>query len=161
MAPKRKGVRTLESLSRKQRQGTPLPFALHLLARVRAAFGVERVACLWVAEQSVYHTLPGCDCWPESRDAMTFEGPGPIIAHPHCGPWGKYRSKCFHDPAHGIRAMELVHRFGGVVEQPVGSRLFREHGEWWGHEAEQVDQVDYGHLAQKATLLYWVLKPKE
>lgn len=148
--------RRLETLSKRQRLATPLPFAEYLLSRVRELFGVQRVACLWVAEGSVYNDLD-CDCWPLSRDAMKFDGTGPIIAHPPCGPWGNYKAKCFRQGVeHGVRAMEYVHRFGGVVEQPSGSRLFRDYGAWFGQDVEKVNQSDYGHLALKPTLLYWV-----
>lgn len=150
--------RTVESLGHRQRAATPAPFAVYLRDKIRAAFGVEP-SCLWVLKDSVYQGM-GLDCWPASRNALLYAGPGPIIAHPPCGPWGKYRAKCHQSREHGIRAMELVHRFGGVVEQPVGSSLFRDHGEPFAL-IERVNQGDFGHLAEKATLLYWVLNPEE
>ena len=153
-------MRPLENLSRKQRQATPPAFAEYLLRKVRLQFQVHWVGCLWIAEKSVYHGLPGCDCWPLSRDAFAYDGIGPIIAHPPCGSWGKYRHNCSHGLEHGIKAMELVEQFGGVVEQPLGSRLFREYGRWFGQTIEYVEQGMYGHLAKKPTLLYWNFNPK-
>jgi len=47
-----------------------------------------------------------------------------------------------------------------VVEQPSGSSLFAEHGRWWGAVIERVNQADYGHEAEKATLLYWNFNPE-
>lgn len=154
---KRKPV---ENLTKPQRRATPLPFAMYLVDKVRKAFGVERVACLWVEEASVYHGIEGCDCWPASRDAFTFTGPGPIIAHPPCGPWGKFRWKSKESLDHGIRAMEYVHRFGGVVEHPVGSRLFLEHGLPFVANLERINQGEFGHPSDKATVLYWVFSPE-
>jgi len=70
--------------------------------------------------------LPLDRCWDRSRDVRTFTGPGPVIAHPPCGPWGKYRHRCIHqDPALGPLCVELVRRFSGIIENPANSRLFR------------------------------------
>ena len=49
--------------------------------------------------------------------------------------------------------MEFVHRFGGVVEQPVGSALFAVSGRTG--IAEKINQWDFGHYSLKPTLLYW------
>lgn len=149
-------LRPLENLSSKQRKATPLLFALHLVGRIREAFGVEDVSVLWVAERSIYHSIPGCDCWPESRDAFKYDGNGPVICHPPCGPWGKYRDWCHESIDHGIKAMEFVHRFGGVVEHPVGSPLFTVYGR--GGDIERLDQEKFGHQARKPTRLYWFHK---
>lgn len=114
------------------------------------------MAVLWVEEKTVYHRLwPAVETWPESRNAMLYTGPWPVICHPPCGPWGFLKWKCVHQSReHGVHAMELVHRWGGVVEQPLGSCLFREHGD--GRAVEVVDQSAYGHMIRKRTQLYWV-----
>ncbi len=148
--------RESQKLSHRQRKATPLWFASMLLRRVRRVYGVQTVACLWVAPDSVYKGLRGTDCWDEDRDARRYAGPGPIIAHPPCGPWGKLAWSSRESKDDGARAMELVHRWGGVVEQPLGSQLFRLHGDERG-VIEAVNQGDYGHAALKPTLLYWVL----
>jgi len=88
------------------------------------------------------------------KDANKYSGPHPIIAHPPCGPWGKFKAVSKESKEDGVKAMELVHRWGGVVEQPVGSSLFREHGD--GRRVEVVNQFDFGHMALKPTMLYWV-----
>lgn len=149
-------MRPLEQLSKRQRAATPREFAMYLLRRVRSLCNASQVACLWVMERSIYHELPGCDCWPKSRNARLYDGPGPIIAHPPCGPWGKYRAVSRESTLDGELAMEMVHRFGGVVEQPLGSRLFDVHGRGgW----ERVSQGDYGHAADKQTILYFYGRP--
>lgn len=145
-----------EQLSHRQRAATPVPFALYLLAGVRSRHYSDRVAVLWVQKRSNYNKLwPWVQLWTAGMDANTYDGPWPVIAHPPCGPWGNFKGMCFKQSKHhGIMAMKLVHRYGGVVEQPLGSSLFREHGD--GRDLQVVDQGDYGHVARKRTLLYWV-----
>lgn len=148
-------LRRLETLSKKQRAATPLPFAQYLLDRVRRAYGVRTVAVLWVMRGSVYFSLPDTDCWDFVRDARLYNGPHPIIAHPPCGPWGKYCSRSHESKEDGRIAMRLVHEFGGVVEQPLGSQLFAECEEPFSGGLEFHNQSNWGHLALKPTLLYW------
>lgn len=148
-------MRPLENLSRLQRSLTPLPFALYLLQRVKALIPAERVAVLWVERWTHYATLwPQVQLWGRGQDARRYRGPFPIIAHPPCGPWGKYRSRCRQSRSDGVIAMRLVHYYGGCVEQPVGSSLFREHG-LPDVPVETVNQSLFGHQAIKATLLYF------
>lgn len=145
----------LENLSKRERESTPLAFACYLLARVLALTGAQTVAVLWTQRRSNWQKLwPLVDCWGRQRNANLYPGPYPIIAHPPCGPWGKYRSVCKQSVDDGIRAMELVHRYHGCVEQPSGSALFMEHGREGGN-VEVICQGDWGHPAQKSTLLYW------
>ncbi len=146
-------MRPVQNMSSRQRKATPPMFATWLLWLVRRQFDVYQVATLWVAEDSVYKLLPNTDCWDEPRDANRYTGPCPIVAHPPCGPWGKLRWRSQESPSHGINAMALVHRYGGIVEHPVGSSLFREHGRV-GALVLKVNQNDWGHPALKPTLLY-------
>jgi hypothetical protein len=149
------GMRKCENLSRRQRRSTPLPFARYLVDRVLSLHPSDHVAVLWVAPDSNYWRLwPLCELWGVGRDARKYDGPWPIVAHPPCGCWGKFKWNCTHSKEHGIIAMELVHKYGGIVEQPVGSSLFREHGD--GRDPERVNQADWGHPALKPTLLYVV-----
>jgi hypothetical protein len=141
------GFRLVESLSHRQREITPYRFAEYLVTRVRVRYGVYVVAALWVRADSLYFQIPGVECFDLSRDAYSYDGPHPVIAHPPCGPWGRYRAVSAQDAFAGIWAMHLVDRFGGVVEQPASSRLFLG--------GERVDQGEFGHLAVKATRLYW------
>ena len=53
------------------------------------------VAALYVDRLGPYPKLLGAEnCWDESRDATTYPGPGPVILHPPCGPWGRLRHLC-------------------------------------------------------------------
>jgi len=128
-------------MTHEERALTPLPFAEYLVSRVREAFRVDTVAVLWVCQGSLYYTLPGVDCWGLDRDANKYPGPHPIVAHPPCGPWGQFKWRCFkQSPQDGINAIELVHKYGGVIEQPRGSTLYRDYGR--GGIVEHVNQSD-------------------
>lgn len=102
------------------------------------------------------------------RDARRYYGPGPVVAHPPCGPWGSLASFCYlQDPGAAPLAVVQVRKLGGVLEHPRGSRLWElmrlprpditpplplGQREW----ALQVDQVDWGHPARKRTWLLFV-----
>ena len=144
-------------LSHAQRRRTPRKLAERLLA------ALPNADVLWVAPHSAYRDLvPPERIWDERRDARTYAGPGPIIAHPPCGPWtrirGGFMRPCEQDAEDGRIAMELVHRWGGVVEQPASSRLFAAHGRL-GAVYSFISQGDWTsegeHLSHKPTVLYW------
>lgn len=138
-------MRTCESLSKFQRRSTPLPFGRYLVETVLARTGSEKVAVLWCERRSNYWKLwPAVDLWGVSRNALTYAGPYPVICHPPCGPWGKYRSVSKESKLHGAAAMHFVHKWGGVVEHPVGSSLFKDLGDHG--RIEIVNQSDYGHV---------------
>jgi hypothetical protein len=144
----------VEDLSKHERLLTPPALCAHLCRMVRTMGAGEVVAVLWACEGTHYARLqPGVVLFGVNEDANTYNGPWPIIAHPPCGPWGKFKWRSRQSKQDGVNAMRLVHRWGGVVEQPSGSSLFAEHG---GRGAVQkIRQSDYGHPAPKATLLYW------
>lgn len=119
-------------------------------------------------ERGPYVDLIGAEnCWGLERNAKLYDGPGPVIAHPPCGPWGKLRWNCrLQDPECGPRAVDQVREFGGVLEHPAGSLLWKECGlplpfasipglvsrEW----AISIDQCDWGFPARKSTWLFFV-----
>lgn len=45
------------------------------------------IAALYVERDGVYYGLPGVDPWDEERDARTYAGPWPVVAHPPCARW--------------------------------------------------------------------------
>lgn len=148
-------MRLVEHLSRNEREKTPYRFCLYLLYRTMAHTRCDRVAVLYLNRRTLWSKLfPAVDLYGPTRDVRTYQGPYPVIAHPPCGPWGKYKANCFQSKEDGILAMNLVHSFGGCVEQPVGSSLFRDHGKP-GAVIEKVEQSLYGHQARKPTLLYF------
>jgi hypothetical protein len=134
-------------------------------ARARGAAAVIRgVSVLYVDPRGPYPSLVE-DWWDETRNAKLYEGPWPVVAHPPCGPWGRLAHLCTkQDASCAVRAVEQVRRFGGVLEHPYCSRLFRECGlplpaelpNAFGGRTIEVCQVDYGHVARKRTWLYLV-----
>jgi hypothetical protein len=128
------------------------------------------VAALYVDRSGPYFSRPGVDAWDVARDAKGYAGPYPVVAHPPCGPWGAYRWACrLQDPELARIAVRQVQQFGGVLEHPAGSLLWRDQGLWepgeWTDEhggwSIQVDQVRWGHKARKRTWLYLVGIPRE
>ena len=139
------------------------------------------VAALYVIEDGPYSTLPDVECWGVSRDARTYAGPWPVVAHPPCERWGRY----WHGgPSARVRrvkgddggcfeaALSSVRRWGGVLEHPAASSAWAAFGlrtppraGGWisagfdGGWTCCVDQGHYGHRAQKATWLYAVGVP--
>lgn len=125
---------------------------------------IEGVAVLWVDPRGPYPELVR-EWYDEKRDAWTYDGPWPVVVHPPCGPWGRLRHLSKHDdPKHGPHGVELVRRFGGVLEHPQHSLLFRHCGmphpgelpDAWGGVTFEVAQCDWGHVARKRSWIYVV-----
>lgn len=114
------------------------------------------IAVLFVRKNSIYKTIAGVDAWDAVRDARLWLGGTPLVAHPPCAQWCRM-SQWAHDKpdekALSLHALDLVDRWGGVIEHPVTSRL-------WGHINGRegflytIDQQWFGHRAQKRTTLY-------
>jgi hypothetical protein len=124
------------------------------------------VCALYVDERGPYPSLLGAEkCWDSERDAREYEGPNPVIAHPPCGPYSRLKAFCSkQDRTLAPIAVEQVRAFGGVLEHPAHSELWpamRLPKPGWftdrfGGWTLELDQVDYGHRAKKATWLYIV-----
>jgi len=120
------------------------------------------VAALYVDPLGVYPALT--EHWYAAhRDARTYAGPWPIVAHPPCGPWSSLRHLHTHpeDARLGLVAIEQVRKWGGVLEQPAGSRLWAASDPPITSTASPgfaicVEQVSWGHVARKKTWLYFV-----
>lgn len=48
------------------------------------------VAALFVRSDSVYKKMEGVECFDMERDARTYDGPWPVVAHPPCRAWGNF-----------------------------------------------------------------------
>jgi len=140
----------------------------------------EWIAALYVETGGAYYGLPDVDPWDEARDARTYPGPWPVVAHPPCERWGrmwfgspwkpdpgKYRlgddGGCFE------AALEAVRKWGGVLEHPEASHAWAafginkppRNGGWITADVHGgwtccVEQGHYGHRARKMTWLYAV-----
>ena len=134
------------------------------------------IAALYVETGGCYFALPDVDPWDHARDARTYAGPWPVVAHPPCERWGRYwgghprqrpRLKLGDDGGCFAAALAAVRRWGGVLEHPEGSHAWRafglnlppRSGGWVVADFEGgwtccVEQGAYGHRARKATWLY-------
>lgn len=136
----------------------------------------NRIAALFVQADGVYSTMPGVDLWPESRDARTYAGDLPVVAHPPCqrrgrlgacnyARWGGEHNRPGNDAGCFAAALASVRRVGGVLEHPAKSHAWdtfglaiprsigwQRSGDGWTCE---VWQSAYGHKANKATWLYY------
>jgi len=117
---------------------------------------------LFTAPKSPYPAL-GVECFDRDRDARTFTGSAPVVAHPPCRAWGPlaHMAKPRHDERElGIFALATVRMNGGVLEHPAGSKLFDvislrpgarcRAGGW----ILPIWQSWFGHVARKSTWLY-------
>lgn len=140
------------------------------------------VSALYVDATGPYAELPSVDLWDEMRDARTYNGPYPVVAHPPCQRWGKMymgqplwvkrtgqRKKKGDDKGCFAAALHAVRIYGGVLEHPFSSHAW----DWFGlakppraggwiradHHGGWtccVEQGRYGHYAPKPTWLYAV-----
>lgn len=134
------------------------------------------IAALYVEKDGCYAGLHGVDAWDVERDARTYSGPHPVVAHPPCQRWGNMAAVNYarwggehnrpgNDGGCFEAALCAVMTWGGVLEHPKGSRAWSKHGlappvpggwirtfDGWVCE---VWQSAYGHRANKATWLFY------
>lgn len=140
------------------------------------------IAALFVDPNGPYVGQPEVDPWDEKRDARSYAGQDPVVAHPPCERWGRFaegapahkRFKLGDDGSCFATAIANVRRVGGVLEHPQGSRAWEVFGmpipeasrarskgwtvpDAYGGRSCHVDQGAYGHKAQKPTWIYAVL----
>jgi hypothetical protein len=135
------------------------------------------LAALFVSKDSIYKKLI-VDFYDVDRDARTYSGELPVIAHPPCQLWGKMarvnyaryggeHNRPGNDGGLFEFALDTVNRCGGVLEHPASTYAWAEYGltrpvkgRWIHSGAEgwvcEVCQSAYGHQARKKTWLYYV-----
>lgn len=106
------------------------------------------------------------DAWDEERDATRYAGRLPVIAHPPCRAWGRYAQRAKPIPGEkelALFAVAAVRRWGGVLEHPAHSTLWKEAKlpepgarDEFGGWTIGVYQGEFGHRAPKATFIYVV-----
>lgn len=127
---------------------------------------LKPVAALFVRRDSVYKCLD-VDAYDIDRDARTFGGGVPVVAHPPCRTWGRLRQFSHgtqDEKMLGVWAVGQVRKWGGVLEHPAASTLWIHCGmhmpgrfpDNWGGWTLEVDQFHFGHRARKRTWLYIV-----
>jgi hypothetical protein len=134
------------------------------------------IAALFVETDGIYFGLDGVDPWDITRDARSYAGPHPVVAHPPCQRWGRFwhgstrkphQFKLGDDGGCFAAALAAVRQWGGVLEHPEGSQawntfgLFKPDrvGGWVNADFEggwtcYVEQGHYGHFSRKGTWLY-------
>ena len=132
------------------------------------------VAVLYAYADGPYAGIDGVDVWDVARDARTYAGPHPVVAHPPCERWcrlaglveARWGHKRGEDEGCFAHALACVRAFGGILEHPAYSDAWAafglpvppRHGGWvrgiCGGWACHVEQGRYGHKAKKATWLY-------
>lgn len=130
------------------------------------------VSVLFARADSIYKTLPECDVFDAERDARTYAGTNPIVAHPPCRAWGAFAM--FAKPRDDEKALapwaiEQIRKNGGVLEHPNASKLWPELGlpepgtvDEFGGWTLPIHQHWFGHRAEKKTRLYIVgCKPRD
>jgi hypothetical protein len=120
------------------------------------------VTALCVQAKSPFHTQ-GANCYDKARDAFLFPGGTPVIAMPPCQQWCRLRrfsTYNLHEMALGLHCVRMVKTWGGVLEQPAQSALFRTatlpapgQEDATGFTVS-VDQFNWGHRARKRTWLF-------
>jgi hypothetical protein len=134
--------------------------------------GCEVIAVLFARSDSVYKSITGCDVYDIDRDARTWPGGSPVVAHPPCRAWGglSHMAKPRPDEKDLARfAVKQIRAFGGVLEHPKKSKLWADQSlpapgcfDDFGGWTLPIFQQWFGHRAEKATLLYIVgCKPSD
>lgn len=115
------------------------------------------IAVLCADEKSHYFEIEGLDIYTKSRPMELFTGGVPIIGHPPCGQWGKFKWRAKANPREkdlAIQCIEHLSREGGVIEHPEGSDIWKL--QWpKGTKFQKVNLHQFGFKAKKTTILAW------
>lgn len=105
------------------------------------------ISALYVNRNSIYKQL-GLDCWDQDRNALNYNGPNPVIAHPPCRLWSKWMRQFSKAPEEekqtAWHAFDMIMQYGGILEHPYGSRfldrfwpgeikIIEVHQSWWDY----------------------------
>jgi hypothetical protein len=137
----------------------------------------KSIAALFVETNGVYFNLPFVEPFDLHKNALTYAGDDPVVAHPPCQLWGKFakinyaryggsHNKPGNDGGCFTHALDCVRKYGGVLEHPAFTYAWSAYslpvpkGIGWiqcsGHEwVCEVWQSAYGHLARKRTWLFY------
>ena len=123
----------------------------------------KKISVLFVREDSIYKSM-NLDCWDIKRDARNWNEGCPLIAHPPCRAWGRLSHFAKPRPDEkelAIYSINLIRKYGGVLEHPAASKLWKEMNLPKGNEIDKfggfslcINQSWFGHKAEKRTLLY-------
>jgi len=121
----------------------------------------QPIAALFVRHDSIYKVFPGVDCYDVERDAKKWVGGCPVVAHPPCRAWSALAHMSTAPQSERDLtpwAVEIVRQWGGVLEHPQRSRIWRELPKPWMNDrwgtVIECNQWHWGHVASKPTRLY-------
>lgn len=138
------------------------------------------------SKHGIYPRLLGAEnCWGEDRDARSYAGTEPVVAHPPCQLWTnmahvnykrypKEKNRPGNDGAMFAHALNCVRAYGGVLEHPANSHAWDEYrlnrpdtanpgwilSSWkreWREGDYAVCQVSQATYGHKAQKLTWLL----
>jgi hypothetical protein len=112
------------------------------------------ITALCVSPRSIYKKL-GLDCYDINRDAFSYSGHNPVIAHSPCRCFSKLRS-FVRVPGSDFKLAQFCYQVlktnGGILEQPAGSKM----KDYLGLPAPlYVDQFWFGYPIRKPTWLWF------
>ena len=137
------------------------------------------VAVLCAARKTSYRQIPGVEVYDEDRDAYTFPGGMPVIAHPPCRRWTRFgmamlkarytryglvtpEEDIVSERKLGVWCANQVLECGGILEQPAGSKLFAAAGLPLPGSPQSSDSFSlhvwqswWGYPVKKGTWLYF------
>ena len=142
------------------------------------------VSVLFAARNSVYKQMEGVEVFDIVRNAKTFLGNTPIVAHPPCRAWSAFLSHQAKpevgEKELGLWACEQLRKCGGVLEHPAHSRLFGAgnlpipgNGErggiwslevlqrWWGYPLQKRTWLAFCGVPQRTIEIPYILSSRE
>lgn len=108
------------------------------------------VNILFASKDSFYFQIPGLNVFDEKRNAESVERKGVFICHPPCAQWSRLRYFSNFNSrlkAYGPWSILLVRKFGGIIEHPASSLLFKKYLPLPGQPPDK-----YGGFSLKITM---------
>ena len=123
------------------------------------------IPVLFTQDNSNYDKIKLFDCYDIKRNALSFVGRIPLIAHPPCRKFSKLRGLStapLSEKKLAFFALAKIRQFGGILEHPRSSTLwlngnFNLDGsvDTYGGFLRSVDLSWFGYPARKKTMLYF------
>lgn len=124
-----------------------------------------KIPVLFTAYNSLYNDNDIFDCYDVKRDAFSYTGRIPLIAHPPCRLFSRLRKLSSANPLEkkcAYFALARIRQFGGILEHPRSSTLWLNGGfvldgsvDDYGGFLRSVNLSWFGFPAQKRTMLYF------
>ena len=126
---------------------------------------MKKFVALYCRDDSSYKKREHWDVYDKYRDAASFNGTQPVVAHPPCRAWSMMQHASFRSEPNphysrckemhlALHAAEIVFTNGGIIEHPLHSRIWNLGIFNYAGMTLNIDQYDFGHIAHKPTTLY-------